>query len=59
MEEISSKEDKVDIGVSSYLQDLAESVDRVLTANWVFFGVADVIVGCEQYAKAATREQGS
>lgn len=45
MEEVSGKQDKVDFGISGDLEDLSKGVDGVLTSDWVFLCVANVIVG--------------
>jgi len=58
MEEVSCEENEVDVGIASYLEDLAKGVDRVLTPHWVFFRIADMVVRREQNAKAARHQQG-
>jgi hypothetical protein len=59
MEEIPREQDEIDIGIPCNLQDLAESVDGVLTPHWILFGVTDVIVSSEEDTKAAEVRMGA
>jgi hypothetical protein len=53
MEQIPRKEDKIHFGIPGNLEDLAKGVDAVLSADGVFLGVADVVIGSEEDTEAA------